>query len=47
MTNRPLSELSREELEELVRSLRADVERLRGEIRQIRRDLHETPPHYL
>jgi ribosome recycling factor len=36
-----------EELQELVRTLRAEVERLRNELRVVRRDHHETPPHYL
>jgi ribosomal protein L29 len=44
---RPVDDLSREELEDLVSSLRAEVARLRNEIRLIQRDRHETPPHYL
>ena len=39
--------LSREQLEELVRTLREEVRGLREEIRRSRRDQHETPPHYL
>jgi len=40
-------EITRDELEELVRSLREEVARLKEEIRRIRRDQHEVPPHYL
>ena len=40
-------EATREELEELVASLRAEVERLKDELRRLRRDTHEVPPHYL
>jgi len=40
------SELSREELEEVVARLRQEVERLQDEIRRIRRDHHEVPPHH-
>jgi len=29
------------------RRLKAEVERLREELRQVRRAQHETPPHYL
>ena len=36
-----------EELEETIHSLRLEIERLRQEIRQIRRDHNEAPPHYL
>jgi len=39
-------EVSREELEETILELRAEVERLRAEIRNIQRDRHEAPPHY-
>lgn len=39
--------LSRDELEDLVRSLREEVARLREEIRRLRRDFHEVPPHHL
>jgi len=42
-----LDHLTREELEELVRSLRRDVDRLKEELRLVRRAGHETPPHYL
>jgi uncharacterized small protein (DUF1192 family) len=38
---------SREELESLIRTLRAEVERLKGEISRLRRDVDERPPHYL
>jgi ribosome recycling factor len=38
---------SREELEALVRDLRDEVERLKEEIRRIRRQDSEVPPHYL
>ncbi|MHB8827458.1 MAG: hypothetical protein ACYC5Z_07325 [Acidimicrobiales bacterium] len=40
-------EATREELESLVASLRAEVERLKDELRRLRRDTHEVPPHYL
>lgn len=40
-------EMTRDELEELVRTLRDEVARLKEEIRRIRRDQHEVPPHYL
>ena len=36
-----------DELEALVRSLRAENERLREEIARLRRDRDERPPHYL
>ncbi len=39
--------LTREQLESLVTTLRAEVDRLKEELRQLRRDRHETPPHYL
>jgi hypothetical protein len=39
-------ERSREELEELVRTLSAEVDRLREELRRVRRDRDETPPHH-
>jgi len=41
------SEATREELEALVDSLRAEVARLKEELRRERRDRHEVPPHYL
>jgi uncharacterized small protein (DUF1192 family) len=40
-------ETTREELEALVASLRAEIERLKDELRRLRRDSHEVPPHYL
>ena len=40
-------EMTRDQLEELVRALREEVARLKEEIRRIRRDQHEVPPHYL
>ncbi len=40
-------ELSREELHELVASLREEIARLKEELRRVRRDHHEVPPHYL
>ncbi|MHB1209475.1 MAG: hypothetical protein ACYC1I_07165 [Acidimicrobiales bacterium] len=39
-------ELTREQLNELVRTLRDEVARLKEEIRRLRRDQHEVPPHY-
>ena len=47
MTSNEIERASREELEEMVRSLRGEVERLREELRLLRRAGHETPPHYL
>ncbi len=41
------TEPTREELLEQIDDLRSELERLRAEIRLIRRDQHETPPHYL
>jgi uncharacterized small protein (DUF1192 family) len=38
---------SREELEALIHTLRAEVERLKEEIARLRRDVDERPPHYL
>ncbi len=38
---------TREELEALLRELRDEVARLKEEIRQLRRENHEVPPHYL
>jgi uncharacterized coiled-coil protein SlyX len=35
-----------EELEELVASLRAELERVREELRRSRRSDHERPPHW-
>ena len=40
------TELSKEELVALVARLRAEVERLQDELRRVRRDHHEAPPHY-
>ncbi|HEY1824426.1 MAG TPA: hypothetical protein VGG21_00510 [Acidimicrobiales bacterium] len=43
-----MSEIDRyEELEELVRSLTEEVERLKAELSRLRGDQHERPPHYL
>jgi Protein of unknown function (DUF1192) len=42
-----LERLSREDLVVLVKSLRAEIDRLNGELRKVQRDRHETPPHYL
>lgn len=41
-----MDELTRDELEALVIKLRADVARLQEELRHLRRDHHEVPPHY-
>jgi uncharacterized small protein (DUF1192 family) len=41
------TEPSREELEEIISSLREEITRLKEEIRRLRRDSHEVPPHYL
>jgi cell division protein FtsB len=40
-------EPTREELEALLRELREEVARLKDEIRRLRHDQHEVPPHYL
>ena len=42
-----LTEPSREELEEIIASLRDEITRLKEEIRRIRRETNEAPPHYL
>ena len=34
------------ELEETIRALRLEVERLKGELARARRDQHERPPHW-
>ncbi len=36
-----------EELEEVIRSLHAEIDRLKAEISRLRRDRDERPPHYL
>jgi len=41
------TELSRDELEEIISSLREEITRLKEEIRLIRRETNEVPPHYL
>jgi uncharacterized small protein (DUF1192 family) len=41
------TERSRDELEEIIASLREEITRLKEEIRQLRRDTNEAPPHYL
>jgi hypothetical protein len=38
---------SREELEAIISSLRDEIIRLKEEIRLIRRETNEVPPHYL
>ncbi|MGD0853303.1 MAG: hypothetical protein ABSA07_08095 [Acidimicrobiales bacterium] len=38
---------SRDELEEIISSLREENARLKEEIRRIRRETNEAPPHYL
>ena len=35
-----------DELEALVRELRQEIEHLREQLRQLRRNEHESPPHY-
>ncbi len=40
-------EPTRDELEALVAQLRAEVDRLKDELRRLRHDRHEVPPHYL
>ncbi|MBU6515786.1 MAG: hypothetical protein KGI65_07875 [Acidobacteriota bacterium] len=47
MTPEPTSEPTPEELRRLVEELRAEVARLKEELRRARRDQHEVPPHYL
>jgi uncharacterized small protein (DUF1192 family) len=41
------TEASRDELEEIIASLREEIARLKEEIRRIRRETNEVPPHYL
>jgi len=41
------AEPSREELEEIISSLRDEITRLKEEIRRIHRETNEVPPHYL
>ena len=41
------NEETREELEALIATLRKEIERLKDELRRLRRDTHEVPPHYL
>jgi cell division protein FtsB len=41
------SDASREELEKTIVSLREENARLKEEIRKIRRETNEVPPHYL
>jgi uncharacterized small protein (DUF1192 family) len=41
------TEASRDELEEIISSLRDEITRLKEEIRRIRRETNEAPPHYL
>lgn len=43
----PPSEPTREELEQMVRDLHDEVARLKEEIRRLRRESFEVPPHYL
>jgi uncharacterized small protein (DUF1192 family) len=38
---------TRDELEETIRALRDEVARLKLELRRLRREDHEVPPHYL
>jgi hypothetical protein len=41
------TESTREELEEIISSLREEITRLKEEIRRTRRETSEVPPHYL
>jgi hypothetical protein len=41
------TEPTRDELEEIITSLRDEITRLKEEIRRIRRETNEAPPHYL
>jgi len=41
------TEPTRDELEEIIASLRDEITRLKEEIRRIRRETNEVPPHYL
>jgi len=41
------TEATRDELEEIISSLREEITRLKEEIRRIRRETNELPPHYL
>jgi uncharacterized small protein (DUF1192 family) len=41
------TEPSLDELEAIISSLRDEIARLKEEIRQLRRDTNEAPPHYL
>jgi uncharacterized small protein (DUF1192 family) len=41
------TEPSRDELEAIIASLHEEISRLKEEIRRIRRDTNEVPPHYL
>jgi prefoldin subunit 5 len=41
------TERTRDELEAIIASLRDEITRLKEEIRQIRRETNEVPPHYL
>jgi len=40
-------EATREELEQRVASLLVEVAKLKEELRRLRREHHEVPPHYL
>jgi protein-arginine kinase activator protein McsA len=42
-----MAEPTKEELQALLHELREEVARLKDEIRQLRRENHEVPPHYL
>lgn len=46
MSDNP-TEPTREELEREIRDLRIEIGRLKEEIRHLRRQQHEVPPHYL
>ena len=40
------NEVTIQELEETIRFLRLEIERLKGELGRVQRDRHERPPHW-